>query len=417
MERRSFLAVGVASTVGVTVGPFPFSNGGVTTDPEAVVEAYFQRANSLSAGGSDAFTGRVDELAHSASPLPEVAAAGPGLFTRARRRTVAETRVLAENVDPRRFTDDSAFLRSSLGEADASVAENAVVGVQFESAAVRHEWFVATENDEWRLVYFRAVPDSPETVAAAYYRRASRLSAGDPTAFADAVSELTHSVSPLSSLLEDNPGQFADARRATVTDTRVLAANVDPERITGRSGFLRGWLSDADVRRLAGRNAVVATTIDVDGREIVRHWFLAPEDDAWRLVWVVDLPTAGDVVESFYRRGKDADSRSDFADSVASVTHPVSNLTDLVTGDEVGEELFTSARDARLVSTTVVERDLGADGVVNEFFGATDTTLAEFRERTDSTALVETTFRLDGETATQEWAVATDGPVWRLVGF
>lgn len=417
MERRSFLATGVPLTLGVAVGPLPTSDGTSTTGPEAAVQQYFDLADSLGTADSAAFASEVDKLAHTASPLPEVVAASPSFLSRARQQTITETRILAENIDPAQFSEDSTFLRASLKETDASVADNAVVGVQFASADVRHEWFVATENEEWRLVYFRAVPNSPKAVSAAYYRRASRLSVGDSTVFAERIAELIHSTSPLPDLLEDNPGPFINARRATVRSTQLLAANINPTRITSRSDFLEGWLSDADLRTLTGRNAVVSVALDLDRESVVLHWFLALENDMWRLVWVADLPTTEHIVESFYDRAAGAESRSDFADDLAAITHPVSNLTDILTEQTAGEQLFTSVRDAQLVELTVAERDLPANQIVNEFFGATDTTLAEFQDRVGATAVVKAIFQLNGAEATQEWVVATDGPVWRLVGF
>lgn len=66
------------------------------------------------------------------------------------------TAVVAENVDVERFTDRSSLLRASLGEAETrDVAEkNAVVSVSFRSATPDAEWPIATEDGEWRLVWF-----------------------------------------------------------------------------------------------------------------------------------------------------------------------------------------------------------------------------------------------------------------------
>jgi hypothetical protein len=123
------------------------------------------------------------------------------------------------------------------------------------------------------------------------------------------------------------------------------------------------------------------------------------------------------IVETYYRRGGQAENQSDFADSVAAITHPVSDLTTIVRQPMVGESLFTTARDARLTATTVADRDLPADRIVGQFFGASGVTPAEFREQTTETAVIEATINFGGEKGTQQWAVGTDDSAWRLVGF
>jgi len=120
-----------------------------------------------------------------------------------------------------------------------------------------------------------------------YYRRAN--AADTDRAFAEAVPELAHSLSPLPRVAEDIPGALGEARGLAVVDGAVVERDVGAERIRGISEFLAGSLSDADTDTLAGDNAVVAVTLEAErvvGGRLAKEWLVAPEDGAWRLVWL-----------------------------------------------------------------------------------------------------------------------------------
>ena len=124
--------------------------------PVTVVREYYRRA--AEAESTAAFADDVEELAHRASPLREVARDVPGLFDGARRQEVVEIEVVARDVDAERVRGASDFFRGAADDetVEAIAGENAVVSVTVADGSgdeFEVEWLVATDGGEWRLVW------------------------------------------------------------------------------------------------------------------------------------------------------------------------------------------------------------------------------------------------------------------------
>lgn len=132
-----------------------------------------------------------------------------------------------------------------------------------------------------------SVLNSPEVVIREYYSRADAVDTVD--AFAADVSELSHSVSPLSDVAEASPGLFAGAVRQNLVDVEVVQRDVDAEQILSVSDFFAGSVTDEAVAAIVEENAVVAVTLESDRVGVgayVLEWLVATDDGQWRLVWL-----------------------------------------------------------------------------------------------------------------------------------
>ncbi|ELZ38597.1 MULTISPECIES: twin-arginine translocation signal domain-containing protein [Halorubrum] len=154
MERRSFLSAGGAAALALAVGSPSIAR--IESDgPVAVVEAYYRRASD--AEDAEAFADDVRDLAHSASPLSELAGDAPMAFDGTVRQRFVESVVIAEDLSPDRIRSVSGFLAASLTAdgTESIAAENALVSVTVEAddGELELRWLVATDGGEWRLVW------------------------------------------------------------------------------------------------------------------------------------------------------------------------------------------------------------------------------------------------------------------------
>lgn len=290
MERRSFLSAGGVAVLALAAGRTSIAGGVDADDPAAVVGEYYRRAGA--AGDAEAFADDVRDLAHGASPLSRLAEDVPMAFDATLRQELADAAVVAEDVSADRIRSISDFLAASLDDAEVEsiAAENAVVSAIVADDGVdggefELRWVVATDDDEWRLVW-PGEPEGPAAVVREFYRRAEAAESAE--AFADDVDELSHPVSPLSDVAADVPGFFDGARRQDLADAEVVARDVGAERIRGVSDFFNAWVDDEAVEAIAAENAVVAVTLRGDrsanGAEL--EWLVATAGDEWRLVWL-----------------------------------------------------------------------------------------------------------------------------------
>ena len=250
-----------------------------------------------------------------------------------------------------------------------------------------------------------------------YYRRAN--AADTDRAFAEAVPELAHSLSPLPRVAEDIPGALGEARGLAVVDGAVVERDVGAERIRGISEFLAGSLSDADTDTLAGDNAVVAVTLEAErvvGGRLAKEWLVAPEDGAWRLVWLGGRNSPRAVARQFFRRVRAADSLAALDGPVGELSHPESPLVNVA---EYTPWLFGGVRRQQLVGTEVVAGDVGKRAIASGFGPFASWATREGIEAiAGENAVVAVTLRDDQlgvEEFTQRWLLAPDGGEWRLV--
>ena len=289
MRRRALLTA--AATAATTLAAGVPGAADDVGDPTAVVESYYQQA--ARATGEDALADTVEQLAHSASPLPVLAGSTPSALGEARAQTLVDSEVVATNVGTDRIAGTSDFFTEWPGQAaiETIAQHNAVVAVtleddRVEGGTVEKEWLVAPENGDWRLVWFDR-RDSPQTVVRQYYRSATDVDR--PKEFAADVTTLAHSASPLPELVDDVPSAFAGLRQYELETTELVAENVDTDDILNRSDFLAASLTEDEVAAIARENAIVEATLEGTTRESGRdsqEWLVATDEGAWRLVWL-----------------------------------------------------------------------------------------------------------------------------------
>jgi hypothetical protein len=250
------------------------------------VRAYYQRASETESARG--FADQVPDLAHSASPFRRLAADAPTVFDDVLEQDLVDMVVTRRDVDADYIEDISGFLAGSLSDAELeTLAEtNAVVAVTVGSAAgpVRREWLVAPEDGDWRLVWV----DSGNTPQAITRRFVQTIASVDSSEAADdPVDRLSHSVSPLFSLVEYNPWFFGGLRRQELLETRLAASDLDSSELVGRFGLLASWMDESDIDTIAGDNAVVEVTMVDDELDatVELEWLLAPEVGQWSVVW------------------------------------------------------------------------------------------------------------------------------------
>lgn len=404
-------------------GPWPIDENrqnGPHSGPTAPVKAYYQRAWETETDDFRQFASDVGVLSHSGSPLPDLIDTQPRFLSTARRREIDEVAVTERDVPLERFTESSTFLRESLTAADEEsiAATNAVVTVTFESAPFNAEWLVATEDDEWRLVYVRAPrPDGPTATVRQYYRQANADSVEEFTAFADVVDEVSHRVSPLGEIARQGPSLYSTARRATVLDVGVVGEGIAPQRVLEESPFLRASLGDDDVSAIAAENAVVSVHLDVDGSELVQQWFLATDDQGWGLVWVTDLSTPRAVVRELYRIADRAEDDTAVADEVDELSHSASIMPGSMRRTVVGDSVFSQLRQATLLETEIVARNIDAGGVTNRLGGRESAPKIQSIAAENAVVTATVAFeQLEGPVTT-EYIVAPEDGEWRIVWF
>ncbi len=419
MRRRALLSAGGATVLAMAAGLGAGVDDESDDGPTAAVETYYRRANA--AADADAFAADVEELAYDASPLVDIAEDTPLVFDDPLDQTVRSTEVVAEDVGRERIRGISDFLAASLDDDElAAVAEeNALVATTLDDPSageVTIEWLVATRDGEWRVVWPGGGP-GPETAVLEYYRRGD--AAADAADFAAEVEEIAHSDSPLVDLAEDTPSVFDDPVRQTLRETEVIGRNVDETAIRNVSDFLAASLGEEGLAAVAEENAVVATTVadpSLAGGEVAFEWLVAIEDDEWRVVWPDERDGPEAVVREYYRTADAAEEATAFGEELARLAHDRSPLVDVDPA-----RLYGAADSRELVAASIVEEDLDAAGVLRSSgFLADWLTEDDLAALSGENALVEarvTDERIDGEEYTQEWLVATDGGVWRLVWF
>jgi len=291
MERRTFLSAGGASVLALTAGyTFASSPGDSSADsPTDVVAEYYRRASE--ADSQEQFTAAVPELAHSVSPLSELAESAPSSLDGALRQNLVETEVIAENIDAATIREISAFFAGSVSDEErAALAEtNAVVAVTLESEDVvggelAKEWLLAPEDGEWRLVWFDE-RNSPRAAVREFFRQVTRVEFSGQ--LDEPVDELTHPSSPLVNVAEYTPWYFRGIRRRELVGTEVTAEDIDTGDIASKFDPATNWPAQGP-EEVAEENAVVAVTLRddrLDVEEFEQEWLVATADDEWRVVW------------------------------------------------------------------------------------------------------------------------------------
>lgn len=290
MERRTFLTAGSVSVLALAAAPQVSAVDARSNGPTGVIRAYYRRASA--AENAQAFADQIPELAHSASPLRDIAADVPSVFDGTVGQELLDSSVVDEDLSSEEIREISDFFAASVSDetVESIAEENAIVAVTLESDeiigdALAKEWLVALEDGAWRLVW---VDDrnSPRTAARTFFRQvtvAETLKALD-----EPVAEWSHSLSPLEHVAKYTPWYFRGLRRRTLEDTSIAAENIDTGEIANEFPPVTNWASRDEVDAIAEENAVVAVSLRDDQlgvEELEQTWLLAPDNGAWRLVW------------------------------------------------------------------------------------------------------------------------------------
>lgn len=290
MERRTFLSAGSISALALAAGYTDGSGATRSDGPTESVTEYYRRATA--AETADAFAAAIPELAHSASPLLDLAEDTPEAFGGTVQQNLLDTDVIEEDLSADAIRGLSEFFAGSVSDDAVArlAARNAVVAATLESDSVLGgelavEWLVAPEDGEWRVVWPTS-RNSPGAAARRFFREVSQ------TEFAgqleEPVAELTHSSSPLVNIADYNPWYFRGLRRQELAQTEVVAQNVGVGRIASRFGPLVSWASKGEIEAIAEENAVVAVSLSddqLDSGEFDQQWLVAPDSGEWRVVW------------------------------------------------------------------------------------------------------------------------------------
>lgn len=290
MERRTFLSAGSASVLAFAADLPSTSGDVVSADATDVVREYYRRASATDSVND--FANQVPELAHSVSPLLDVATDIPRLFDGVLRQQLVDVAVVSQDIDGAEIRAISDFFAGSVSEDEVErLAENnAVVAVTLETEDViggvfAKEWFVAPEDGEWRLVWFDE-RESPEAAAREFFRQvklAETLGALDRP-----VAKLSHSASPFVNVAEYTPWYFRGLRRQNLVRTNVVAENIDPGEIASQFTPFVGWASRDEIESIAEENVVVEMSLrddEVGIEQFHQRWLVAPESGEWRVVW------------------------------------------------------------------------------------------------------------------------------------
>jgi hypothetical protein len=290
MERRTFLSAGSASVLALAAAPRVTAVDARSNSPTGIVRAYYRRASA--ADTAQAFADQIPDLAHSASPLRDVAADIPNVFDGTVGQHLVDVTVVDENVSSEEIRETSDFFTGSVSdETIESIAEeNAVVAATVESDGIiggvfATEWLVAPEDGAWRLVWVDE-RNSPRAAARTFFRQVK--TAETLAALDDPVAEWSHSLSPLVNVAEYTPWYFRGLRRQTLEGTTIAAENIDTGEIASEFAPVTNWASREEVDAIAEENAVVSVSLRDDqlgAEELEQPWLLAPENEQWRLVW------------------------------------------------------------------------------------------------------------------------------------
>lgn len=291
MERRTFLSAGGASVLGLAAESPSIFGDTPPDDSVSVVREYYRRASA--AESVDGFAEQIPELAHSASPLVDVATDIPRLLDGALRQRVVEIEVVDEDLSGAEILDVSDFFAGAVSQESVErIAENnAVVAVTLETedvvgGAFAKEWLVAPEDGEWRLVWFRE-RESPRAAAREFFRQVKLADSFE--ALDRPVGDLSHSTSPLVNVAEYTPWYFRGLRRQELIRTSVVAENIDPSDIASEFTAFTSWASRDDLEAVAEANAVVALSLRDEALGIenfTQKWLTAPQFGEWRVVWL-----------------------------------------------------------------------------------------------------------------------------------
>ena len=289
MERRTFLSAG--ASVLAFPAEFPStSTETAATEAVDVVREYYRRARV--AESVSEFANRIPELAHSVSPLAEIATDVPRLFDGALRQELVEIEVVEKDVSGEEIRDTSDFFAGSVSQNEVeTIAENnAVVAVTLETAdaaggVFAKEWLAAPEDGEWRLVWFDE-RRGPEAAAREFFRQvklAETLGALDRP-----VARLSHSASPLVNVAEYTPWYFRGLRRQELVQTDVVAEDIERSEIASQFTPVTSWASREEIEGITEENAVVEMSLsdgELEIENITQRLLMAPEYGEWRLVW------------------------------------------------------------------------------------------------------------------------------------
>jgi len=291
MERRRFLSAGSVSALAFATHYTLTSTGPLLDGPTEAVREYYRRASA--AETRESFAAEIPDLAHTVSPLLNVAENTPSVFDGALRQELVDVDVVKENIGAKAIRDISDFLAGSVSDQEvAALAEtNAVVAVTLESDEVMggelaKEWLVAPDDGEWRLVW----PDgrnSPRAAAREFFRQVKR------TEFLgqldELVDELGYPSSPLLTVADYLPWYFRGIRRRELVGTEVIAENIDIDEIAGKFDPVTNWPSQTQAEGIAEENAVVAVSLrddQLDIEEFEQEWLMATVSDEWRVAWL-----------------------------------------------------------------------------------------------------------------------------------
>lgn len=290
MERRPFLLHGGASVLALLAG-VPSSTAETTADgPAEVVDEYYRRASD--AEDAAAFAEEVPALAHSASPLPDVATDVPSAFAGALQRDLVSSAVVERDLDAVQIRDISEFLAASVSdrELDALTDENAVVAATLETdevagGTVTINWLVAPEDDAWRIVWFWEGTD-PRAAVGAFVREVSSVAGS--SVLDEPVETLSHRRSPLMNVAEYTPWVFDGLQRQTIVRAEVVAEDIDKRDIASEFTQFASWTTEDGIEAIAEENAVVSVSLQDDRlgiEQFEQQWLVAPDAGEWRVVW------------------------------------------------------------------------------------------------------------------------------------
>lgn len=133
MERRTFLTAGSVSVLALAAPPQVSAVDARSNGPTGVIRAYYRRASA--AENAQAFADQIPELAHSASPLRDIAADVPSVFDGTVGQELLDSSVVDEDLSSEEIREISDFFAVSVSDetVESIAEENAIVAVTLES--------------------------------------------------------------------------------------------------------------------------------------------------------------------------------------------------------------------------------------------------------------------------------------------
>lgn len=290
MERRKFLFTSGVPVLTLTGGYTFTANSSPTASPTETVEEYYRRAGEVDT--QEQFAAEIQSLAHSVSPLSEVAESLPSTLYEASRQDLVETEVVARDIDAERIQEISSFFAGTVSDEEiAALADtNAVVATTLEDDEViggelAKEWLLAPEDGNWRLVWFDD-RNSPRAAVRRFFGQVSLTEyAGQ---LDDPVDTLTHPSSPLVNVAEYTPWYFSGIQRRELLGTEVVTENIAVSDIASEFDPITNFGSESSVEDIAEENAVVAVSLrddQLDIEEFEQEWLTTPVNGEWRVAW------------------------------------------------------------------------------------------------------------------------------------